>query len=103
MPACPKCGSEMVGGAPYGPWPVQYECRRCGNIVVPTQGGGTLAGAVFVIDPPDDDDADDDDLAFDEEFTPLEDDHDYGDPVGEYDDARNLNAADIMAEIRRMT
>lgn len=43
MPKCPKCGGQMVGGAPHGPWPVQYECRKCGAIVVPTQSGGTLA------------------------------------------------------------
>lgn len=43
MPKCPKCGSQMVGGAPHGPWPVQYECRKCGAVVVPTQSGGTLA------------------------------------------------------------
>ena len=24
----------MTGGAPHGPWPVQYECR-CGMIIVP--------------------------------------------------------------------
>jgi predicted RNA-binding Zn-ribbon protein involved in translation (DUF1610 family) len=35
MPACPKCGREMVGGAPHGPWPVQYECHRCGQYVIP--------------------------------------------------------------------
>lgn len=35
MPRCPKCGSEMQGGAPHGPWPVQYECRVCGHVVVP--------------------------------------------------------------------
>jgi hypothetical protein len=41
-----------------------------------------------------------------EEATPLADDdyhRDRGEPVGEYDDARNLNAADLMAEIRRMS
>lgn len=43
MPKCPKCGGQMTGGAPHGPWPVQYECRKCGTIVVPTQLGGTLA------------------------------------------------------------
>lgn len=32
---CPKCGCQMAGGAPHGPWPVQYECRACGTIVVP--------------------------------------------------------------------
>lgn len=32
---CPRCGYQMVGGAPHGDWPVQYECRGCGNIVVP--------------------------------------------------------------------
>ncbi len=36
MPKCPKCGQTMLGGAPHGPWPVQYECRSCGTIVVPT-------------------------------------------------------------------
>jgi hypothetical protein len=35
MPKCPKCGATMTGGAPHGPWPVQYECHRCGTIVVP--------------------------------------------------------------------
>lgn len=50
--------------------------------------------------PSDDDDFDDEDA------TPLEDRADWpnyetGDPVG-YDDARNLNAAGLMAEIRRM-
>lgn len=34
-PNCPKCGVPMVGAAPHGPWPVQYECRQCGTIVVP--------------------------------------------------------------------
>lgn len=37
-PKCPKCGSQMTGGAPHGPWPVQYECRHCGTIVVPRSG-----------------------------------------------------------------
>lgn len=32
MPTCSKCGRQMTGGAPHGPWAVQYECR-CGNIV----------------------------------------------------------------------
>lgn len=51
---CPKCGSEMVCGAPQGPWPVQWECRRCGNIVVPRskrpnaeQVAGTLQRTLF--------------------------------------------------------
>lgn len=35
MPNCPKCGCPMTGGAPHGPWPIQYECHRCGTIVVP--------------------------------------------------------------------
>lgn len=35
MPPCPNCGTPMVGGAPHGPWPVQYECPRCHTIVVP--------------------------------------------------------------------
>lgn len=35
MPVCPKCGSTMTGGAPHGPWPIQYECR-CGYIYVPS-------------------------------------------------------------------
>lgn len=30
---CPKCGSQMTGGAPHGPEPVQWECRRC-NVFV---------------------------------------------------------------------
>jgi hypothetical protein len=34
-PNCPKCNTPMTGGAPHGPWPVQWECRRCGVIVVP--------------------------------------------------------------------
>lgn len=34
-PNCPKCGVPMTGGAPHGPWPVQYECHRCGTVVVP--------------------------------------------------------------------
>lgn len=34
-PACPRCGCLMTGGAPHGPWPVQWECRHCGTIVVP--------------------------------------------------------------------
>jgi hypothetical protein len=35
MPNCPKCNLPMTGGAPHGPWPIQYECRHCGTIVVP--------------------------------------------------------------------
>lgn len=35
---CPRCGSPMQGGAPHGPWPVQYECGRCGYILIPTRG-----------------------------------------------------------------
>lgn len=35
---CPKCGGVMTGGAPHGPWPVQWECRRCGYIEVPASG-----------------------------------------------------------------
>ena len=38
MPSCPKCGSTMQGGAPHGPWPLQYECPRCGEIVIPKVG-----------------------------------------------------------------
>ena len=34
-PACPRCGVPMTGAAPHGPWPVQYECRHCGTVVVP--------------------------------------------------------------------
>lgn len=34
-PSCPRCGSTMTGGAPHGPWPVQWECHRCGTVVVP--------------------------------------------------------------------
>jgi NADH pyrophosphatase NudC (nudix superfamily) len=30
---CPKCGKEMHGAAPHGPWKLQYECRHCGAIV----------------------------------------------------------------------
>lgn len=30
---CHKCGRPMVGGAPHGPWPVQWECRPC-NVFV---------------------------------------------------------------------
>lgn len=30
---CPKCNVPMQGGAPHGPWKVQYECRHCGKIV----------------------------------------------------------------------
>ncbi len=37
-PKCPKCGREMTGGAPHGPWPVQWECRPCG-VFVPQQQG----------------------------------------------------------------
>jgi hypothetical protein len=37
-PRCPKCGSSMTGGAPHGPSSVQYECTRCGEIVVPSGG-----------------------------------------------------------------
>jgi len=36
-PKCPKCGSTMTGGAPHGPWPVQWECHRCGTVVVPSR------------------------------------------------------------------
>ena len=39
QPKCPKCGGQMTGGAPHGPWPVQYECRHCGTITVPRSGG----------------------------------------------------------------
>lgn len=60
----------------------------------------------IVTGPPADDEEDDDD---DSELTPLEDRSDWpshepdmGEPVGGYDDARNLNAAEITAEIRRM-
>lgn len=35
-PNCPRCGCVMVGGAPHGPWPIQWECRACGTIVVPS-------------------------------------------------------------------
>lgn len=37
-PPCPKCGQPMTGGAPHGPWPVQYECRRCNVYVTPKPG-----------------------------------------------------------------
>jgi ribosomal protein S27AE len=33
-PSCPRCGAEMVGGAPHGDWPIQWECPRCHTIVV---------------------------------------------------------------------
>jgi ribosomal protein S27E len=29
----------MTIGAPHGNWPLQYECRHCGTIVVPPSGG----------------------------------------------------------------
>ena len=35
-PSCPKCGGPMQGGAPHGPWPVQWECPRCRHILVPS-------------------------------------------------------------------
>lgn len=35
MPTCPKCGSMMTGGAPHGPWAIQYECHACGYILIP--------------------------------------------------------------------
>ncbi len=34
MPKCKKCGREMTGGAPHGPWPVQYECRSCNEYAI---------------------------------------------------------------------
>lgn len=37
-PRCPKCGQPMTGGAPHGPWPVQWECRRCGEFLIPHSG-----------------------------------------------------------------
>ena len=44
MPTCPKCGAVMVGGAPHGPWPIQWECRRCGTITHQSvQADGTLS------------------------------------------------------------
>ena len=27
---------DYAGGAPHGPWPIQYECHACGTIVVPS-------------------------------------------------------------------
>ncbi len=27
----------MVGGAPHGPWAVQYECRSCGEYVTTSE------------------------------------------------------------------
>lgn len=44
-PDCPKCGAVMVGAAPHGPWPVQYECRHCGTVVVPQQAVAAEGGA----------------------------------------------------------
>lgn len=36
---CPKCGAQMVLGAPHVPYPCrQWECPRCGKIVVETLG-----------------------------------------------------------------
>lgn len=29
MPQCPKCHRTMSGGAPHGPWAVQFECHLC--------------------------------------------------------------------------
>jgi transposase-like protein len=37
MPNCPKCARQMVGGAPHGPWRVQYECHSCGVYYVPAE------------------------------------------------------------------
>lgn len=31
---CPNCGRPMTGGAPHGPWPIQWECRPC-NVYLP--------------------------------------------------------------------
>ena len=41
--SCPKCGGRMTGGAPHGPWPVQWECRACGHVVVPSSAEGGAA------------------------------------------------------------
>jgi len=38
-PSCPMCNRPMTGGAPHGPWPMQWECRPCGYIEVPASGG----------------------------------------------------------------
>ena len=32
----------MTGGAPHGPWPIQWECRRCGTIL-PSSGSSESA------------------------------------------------------------
>lgn len=48
VPNCPKCGRSMTGGAPHGPWPVQYECHRCGTVIAPpTHGDANPEGVVM--------------------------------------------------------
>ena len=53
MPKCPKCGSTMQGGAPHGPWPIQWECPCCGTIVVPPSDSADASDA-YLAQPPDD-------------------------------------------------
>jgi hypothetical protein len=44
MPTCPKCGRPMVGGAPHGDWPIQFECRPCNVFVTQSvMADGTLS------------------------------------------------------------
>lgn len=40
-PNCPKCGRPMTGGAPHGPWPIQWECRPC-NVFITGAAGEAL-------------------------------------------------------------
>jgi hypothetical protein len=46
---CPRCGSQMQGGAPHTGGVFQWECRACGKIVcVPRRGfARTLAALVL--------------------------------------------------------